>query len=38
VRDARLSVVTTRRQVGRAPDGFAAHLLSLLTHGRAEPA
>jgi glycosyltransferase involved in cell wall biosynthesis len=38
VRDAQLSVVTTRRQVGRAPDGFAAHLLSLLTHGRAEPA
>ena len=38
VRDAQLSVATSRRQVGRAPDGFAAHLRSLLARGRAEPA
>ena len=38
VRDAQLSVLTSRRQVGRAPDGFAAHLRSLLVRGRAEPA
>jgi hypothetical protein len=38
VRDAQLSVVTSRRQLGRAPDGFAAHLRSLLAHARAEPA
>lgn len=38
VRDSQLSVVTSRRQVGRAPGGFAAHLRSLLAHGRAEPA
>jgi glycosyltransferase involved in cell wall biosynthesis len=37
-RDAQLSVLTSRRQVGRAPDGFAAHLRSLLAHTRAEPA
>jgi glycosyltransferase involved in cell wall biosynthesis len=37
-RDAQLSVVTSRRQVGRAPGGFAAHLRSLLARGRAEPA
>jgi len=37
-RDAQLSVVTSRRQLGRAPDGFAAHLRSLLAHARAEPA
>jgi hypothetical protein len=29
--------VTSRRQVGRAPGGFAAHLRSMLTHARAEP-
>ena len=38
VRDAQLSVVTSRRQLGRAPDGFAAHLRSLLAHARAERA
>ena len=38
VRDAQLSVLTSRRQAGRAPDGFAAHLRSLLARGRAEPA
>jgi glycosyltransferase involved in cell wall biosynthesis len=38
VRDAQLSVVTSQRQLGRAPNGFAAHLRSLLAHARAEPA
>jgi glycosyltransferase involved in cell wall biosynthesis len=38
VRDAHLSVMTSRRQVGRAPDGFAGHLRSLLSRPRAEPA
>jgi glycosyltransferase involved in cell wall biosynthesis len=38
VRDAQLSVLTSRRQVGRAPDGFAAHLRSLVARARAEPA
>jgi glycosyltransferase involved in cell wall biosynthesis len=38
VRDAQLSVVTSRRQLGRAPDGFAAHLRSLRACARAEPA
>ena len=38
VRDSQLSVVTSRRQVGRAPGGFAAHLRALLARGRAEPA
>jgi len=37
VRDSHLSVVTSRRQVGRAPGGFAAHLRSLLAPGRTEP-
>jgi hypothetical protein len=37
-RDSRLSVVTSRRQVGRAPGGFAAHLRSMLARARAEPA
>jgi glycosyltransferase involved in cell wall biosynthesis len=38
VRDTQLSVVTSRRRLGRAPGGFAAHLRSMLTHTRAEPA
>jgi glycosyltransferase involved in cell wall biosynthesis len=38
LRDAQLSVTTSRRQLGRAPDGFAAHLRSLVTRARAEPA
>ncbi len=38
VRDAQLSVVTSRRRLGRAPGGFAAHLRSMLTHARTEPA
>ena len=38
VRDSQLSVVTSRRQLGRTPDGFASHLRSLLAHTRAEPA
>jgi glycosyltransferase involved in cell wall biosynthesis len=38
VRDTQLSVVTSRRRLGRAPGGFAAHLRSMLTHARAEPA
>jgi glycosyltransferase involved in cell wall biosynthesis len=38
VRDAQLSVATSRRPAGRAPDGFAAHLRSLLARGRAETA
>ena len=38
VRDAQLSVTTSHRQLGRASDGFAAHLRSLLARGRAEPA
>ena len=37
-RDAQLSVLTSRRRVGRAPGGFAAHLRSLLARGSAEPA
>ncbi|MCW2629436.1 MAG: hypothetical protein QOF66_5043 [Mycobacterium sp.] len=36
--DAQLSVVTSRRQLGRAPDGFAAHLRSLLACPDVEPA
>ena len=36
--DAQLSVVTSRRQLGRAPDGFAAHLRSLLARSDVEPA
>jgi glycosyltransferase involved in cell wall biosynthesis len=38
VRDAHLSVTTSRRQLGRVPDGFAAHLRSLVARARAEPA
>jgi glycosyltransferase involved in cell wall biosynthesis len=38
VRDAHLSVITSRRQVGRAPEGFAAHLRAVLGRPRAEPA
>jgi glycosyltransferase involved in cell wall biosynthesis len=38
VRDSHLSVVTSRRQVGRAPGGFAAHLRTMLARTRAEPA
>lgn len=38
VRDAQLSVVTSRRQLGRAPDGFAAHLGSLLARVGAKSA
>ena len=38
VRDSHLSVVTSRRRLGRAPGGFAAHLRSMLTHAKAEPA
>jgi glycosyltransferase involved in cell wall biosynthesis len=37
-RDPQLSVVTSRRQLGRAPDGFAAHLSALLLRTRAESA
>ena len=37
-RDAHLSVATSRRQRGRAPDGFAAYLRALLARTSAEPA
>jgi glycosyltransferase involved in cell wall biosynthesis len=37
-RDRQLSVVTSRRQLGRAPDGFAAHLSVLLSRTGAESA
>jgi glycosyltransferase involved in cell wall biosynthesis len=40
LRDSQLSVTTSRRQLGRAPDGSAAHLRSLIARApsRAEPA
>jgi glycosyltransferase involved in cell wall biosynthesis len=37
-RDPQLSVVTSRRQLGRAPDGFAAHLSALISRARLESA
>jgi hypothetical protein len=37
-RDPQLSVVTSRRQLGRAPDGFAAHLSTLISRARLESA
>jgi glycosyltransferase involved in cell wall biosynthesis len=37
-RDERLSVVTSARQVGRAPNGFANHLRSVGRRGRRESA